>query len=299
MQTPSAPATASAPCCLFCASHEHHRSYLPSTDFNGKRFDYLECARCHLIYLHPMLDDADYAALYDTSYHDEFYFKRAGSFDRQFQAIERHISGRRLLDYGCGDGEFLRYAHSRGYECVGVEYHPALVKTLRERLPGIRFETIDDLWQDSEQSDFDVIHLGDVFEHLSAPIAVTRDLNGRLKAGGILYAEGPLENNFHLALAARKWHFRRRGPNFVATHRPFHTLMTNAHNQRAAFELAGVQTLQFEVDEWAWPFIANKADAKSRTDLLGFYIARFSMALSFVPGWGNRFFFLGRKPEER
>ena len=45
---------------------------------------------------------------------------------------------------------------------------------------------------------YDIIYMGDVLEHLPAPAATLRDLDGLLAPGGLFFVEGPLEDNVSL-----------------------------------------------------------------------------------------------------
>src|ERR1051325_10801072 len=115
--------------CLFCQSDQIKKaSYPRATEFNGKRFDYLECKSCGLIFIDPLPAGDDYAKMYAKEHHDEFYFKE-GSLDysKFYELLEKNISDKTLVDYGCGDGSFLNYFSQKGYRCIGIEYDKDLV----------------------------------------------------------------------------------------------------------------------------------------------------------------------------
>ncbi len=91
----------------------------------------------------------------------------------------------RVLDFGGGNGKLLVSFQRRGHVCHLVDY------TL-EPLPGIRKvgDTLDDL---SSGAVYDVILCSHVIEHLGDPRRTVRNLATRLREGGMLYGEVPID----------------------------------------------------------------------------------------------------------
>ncbi len=59
-------------------------------------------------------------------------------------ALQAGLSGRRLLDVGCGTGSSALPMLARGYEVVGVDVSPGMLSLAREKLgPGVRLEPAD------------------------------------------------------------------------------------------------------------------------------------------------------------
>jgi len=92
--------------CPFCFSGEHTSSYLPSTFFNNKRFDYVKCINCKLIYLNPFPVADDFEKLYPATYQSginssicEDPYKKIGgirfSYGKQFDLITKYASGKK------------------------------------------------------------------------------------------------------------------------------------------------------------------------------------------------------------
>ena len=285
--------------CLFCKTTTNKKSYLPSTTFNNRVFDYLVCENCKLIFTWPPLRNEDYELLYASAYHEQFYFKDKGTdFNRKYEKINRYTSGKNMLDFGCGDGQLLDYFSKRDYSCYGAEYDPKLVTRLARQYPYIHFQTIDDLAKTTGNT-YDIIHLGDVFEHLTTPIETINRLAAHLNPNGIMMLEGPLENNFNIAYLFRKIYFTLKkihNPSFVADHLPYHTLFTNSKNQLAYFRNNGFSTQLYEIEEWVWPFEAKWENTQGLMSKVKYLIAKFSILISkFVKSWGNRFIYIGTK----
>jgi SAM-dependent methyltransferase len=77
----------------------------------------------------------------------------------------------KVLDFGCGTGEFLPYLRSeRGFEgeYVGMDITGAAVAEARKKFPGVRFERRDILLEGLGE-DFDHVFVSGVFNNLLGP----------------------------------------------------------------------------------------------------------------------------------
>ena len=253
---------------------------------------YRKCTACTTTFVSPPPTEADLELMYASCYHDEHYFKQKESRSFLFEMLEQHTPTKKMLDFGCGDGRLIDYAVSRGWTGYGVELDASLVSQLRKRHPGARFGTVREL-EESGESQFGVLHLGDVFEHLVEPLEVLRVLTKKLALGGLLFVEGPLEANAHLTRFVLELYFRIRA-NREGTHPPYHLVFTNRTNQRAALESLGVRTLLYELDTSPWPMPVDRGSVSSLRDAAKYALGQLSVTVSkLIPGWGNRFVFVG------
>jgi len=56
--------------------------------------------------------------------------------DIRYRLIRRHFkAGGRVLDAGCGNGEWVGFMKQRGYRPIGLDYAPALLDRLRQLYP--------------------------------------------------------------------------------------------------------------------------------------------------------------------
>jgi 2-polyprenyl-3-methyl-5-hydroxy-6-metoxy-1,4-benzoquinol methylase len=282
--------------CLFCQSDKSSPSYYPAIEFNEKKFHYVTCDACKLVYIDPLLSEDDLQKLYSIDYHNEFYFNAGKDYTRQMDILLQHKTKGKFLDYGCGDAAFLRFFRHLDFELYGAEYNPVLVNKLKEAHQGISFLTIDSLLNDPSQK-FDIIHLGDVLEHLVNPQAIIQILRTRLNPGGILFVEGPIEHNFNFANIFIAGNFQVKKllmPKRTVPMRPFHIFFSNRKNQREFFERIHFKTLHFEVFEWAWPLPGKWQESRSVKQKLEYFIGQISKKISSLPiGWGNRFYYIG------
>ena len=99
----------------------------------------------------------------------------------------------RIMDLGCGSGQFLKVAHRRGWSCcVGVDANSEY-KDSYQNSEGIQFisSTFEGLDRGSLGSDYDAITLWNVLEHLYDVKAIVGELKNLLKPGGLLFIMVP------------------------------------------------------------------------------------------------------------
>ena len=101
----------------------------------------------------------------------------AWSHRRRFRMglqLARRFKGRRLLDYGCGDGTFLALldrCDAAPARAVGAELDQNQVDDCRARFgdrPALSFELISDLDGEKHQGQYDGVVCMEVLEHVVA-----------------------------------------------------------------------------------------------------------------------------------
>jgi SAM-dependent methyltransferase len=198
-----------------------------------------------------------------------------------------------FVDYGCGKGDLLSSAEKLGWNAVGVEFDDEVVRQLRERL-GLTIMT--SLEAVSSEPLADVLHLGDVIEHMTKINEQMPAVLKLIRPGGRLVAQGPLEGNFNVfTMGIRLSRKLRPAPVEMA---PYHVLLATRQGQEECFKRFGLEPEEFSVSEVAWPAPARltRADlVKPRA--LGLYgLRRLSQGVSTIQSrWGNRYFYVGHK----
>jgi SAM-dependent methyltransferase len=205
-----------------------------------------------------------------------------------------------FVDFGCGSGSLLAPARDLGWTAVGVEFDADVVPPAAERTGCVVFNGLEELRR-SAVVPVDVIHLGDVVEHLTAPLDVLRVLVGLLRPTGWLLAQGPLEAGPCVFSAVLRGARKLRSARPVEMP-PYHVLQATVVGQRVLFERAGLEALEYRVSEVAWPAPGMlTADVARRPRSLGlFALRKVSQAASaLAPArWGNRYFYVGARPAD-
>lgn len=108
-----------------------------------------------------------------------------------------------ILDYGCGNGDYLLSLKSLGYELHGAEYDPQLIDMLADA--GITIHDVTNLHDNTWDCYFDHITLSHVLEHIPDPQELLLRLFLWLKPGGSVYIEVPNAGASLLAIFGRYW----------------------------------------------------------------------------------------------
>lgn len=129
------------------------------------------------------------------------YDKIAGIYAKQYfndlsdtPWIDRFLrylpAGAKILDVGCGPGEFTKYLLDKGYDAIGIDLSEAMVKIARERVSSEHFATMDMRHLEYKPSTFDGLLAAYSLIHIpSGKIAGTlQELHRVLKPGGYMLA---------------------------------------------------------------------------------------------------------------
>ncbi len=126
---------------------------------------------------------------YEVYWRNGGYSSKVGSFCRDkksYIADNIRVSNKKILDVGCGDGEFSSLLVKNNNEIFGVDISDTAVKIAQSR--GIRAEYCDiNGGLPFEDNLFDIVLLFDVLEHIFDPSFILRQTQRVLKPGGVLY----------------------------------------------------------------------------------------------------------------
>lgn len=120
-------------------------------------------------------------------------------FQNQMRLVSEkiNISKPRLLDIGCGGGEFLIRAKRNGYLAVGLELNANRAAYSRKRT-GVAIHQKDIVKLAIDQhSTYDCVTLWDVIEHVNWPLATLQGVHNVLKDGGYVFLDTPAKDSFY------------------------------------------------------------------------------------------------------
>ncbi len=221
------------------------------------------------------------------------------AYDWIFETL-RANRPKRFVDYGCGSGALLARVAATGVEAVGFDIDSDGLKAA-SRASGCRVHSIADIGMHVASAD--VVHLGDVLEHVPDPAEVLGRACSLLRPGGLLLSEGPLEANLSVfngviaIVALARWRKPVDTP-------PHHVHLTTARGQRRLFQRVGLTQSEFETSDTAWPAPERWTPDVAVSPRLSalFLVRRFSTVVrNIVPSrsserMSNRFRYSGTTP---
>ncbi|WP_227009112.1 class I SAM-dependent methyltransferase [Christiangramia fulva] len=130
--------------------------------------------------------------------------------------IEKEVKKGKLLDYGCGTGDFVQHMNSRGWNSFGVEPDHDARQLAKGKSANI-FSSVEEVRQEK----FSVITLWHVLEHVPDYSKLLQELIQKLDKNGILVIAVPNHESFDAKyyqnfwaawdVPRHLWHFSRRG----------------------------------------------------------------------------------------
>ena len=109
------------------------------------------------------------------------------------------VSGKRLLDLGCGAGENSVYFAKCGAECVASDYSPGMVEVALKLADKngviVQGHTGNAMELDFPDASFDIVYASNLLHHLPNPKLAIREMHRVLKPGGKACFWDPLKHN--------------------------------------------------------------------------------------------------------
>jgi len=165
--------------CNLCGSNntkEVFRARDERFDTCDYEFSIVECKSCGLAYVNPRPNFESIQAFYPPRFfeHRDDSERARSKYKEELRRVSR-TSGR-LLDVGCANGGFVRYAQNHGFNAEGLETAEYAQNPYNLRIH-CTFDNLPD-------ATFDVVTAWAVFEHLHDPMRYFREIERILKRGG-------------------------------------------------------------------------------------------------------------------
>ncbi len=168
------------------------------------RYQIVACARCGFVFLNPRPKiDAVAEAYQDAAYQPFLSAQPRRSLGDRIYDLARQVNVRskrrkieklkgrgKILDVGCGTGEFLHEMQRRGWQASGIETSTRAAEFAHKNY-GLETAAADLLEADFAAEQFDVITFWHVLEHVHDPLATLKIARKILKDDGVILIACP------------------------------------------------------------------------------------------------------------
>ncbi len=198
---------------LFCTAFDRAQRNTSET------WQILQCAGCGFGWTSPPLPVERIASYYPPTYLgdvagtlDEFLAgrrQRSRSWRNEsdkVRLLEKYASRGRILDVGCGAGQFLWALDAARWERTGIELSGDTVAFVKSRLPSLRLLAGDIYSSELARESFDAITFWHVLEHLPEPEAVLKRAADLIRPDGWLIVSLPNLDSLQAKLFRKYWY---------------------------------------------------------------------------------------------
>lgn len=174
------------------------------------------CRQCQVEFLHPQPDDRVLASIYGKDY----FLGESTQASRERTAnlksataclyldqiaVPLSFPGARILEVGCGSGDFLLQARARGFDVEGIEYSTHAVEQANRKLGTgtVQAGTLETSSVPSEH--FHAVVACDVVEHVRDPRGFLRKAHACLRPGGLIFLVTPSLDSWSRSWMGHHW----------------------------------------------------------------------------------------------
>lgn len=185
----------------------------------------VRCLDCGLVFVNPQPTEGALQQYYSAQdFQEQYgwsdYFQLSPGrlrelWQRRFDEVRKRKNGSsvRLLDVGCGYGDFLYQVKQGGWQVYGFEFSPTVAQISRRKY-GIPVEVGEIFDLQVPGNSFDVVTMWHVLEHVRDPFAVLMRCHELLALDGLLVLEVPNLNflvrksyRYPLSVTLHLYHF--------------------------------------------------------------------------------------------
>ena len=284
--------------CMFCETSNLKPSrFRRPIKWETHIFNFLICKKCRGYSLYPKLTDSQLKLLYSADYSDhnaspkssyQDYLTNHG-YRYSMDYLELNLNSlSQICDFGCGlDRTISKLAAKIGAKYIEIEYDESTVSNLAKSCAKNTYMTTSQFERSEEK--FDYIFIGDVLEHVGSPSELLRLVSKKIKAGGKIVIQGPLENAntvLHWLVKLKSLAVNKR----VVFQHPYHVSLASKTSMLRLFQQNNFEVLQLKTYEVPWPVIMD-VNKRSATRWNPICIAKYlDLKINrFLPSTGNRF----------
>lgn len=194
--------------CNLCGSDDTRFLYAANSPRRNQiaKFNLVKCRKCGLVYANPRPTSKNIQAYYPKNY--EYHEVRKINFlEKIYYNHFRNLGIKKgkILDVGCGNGNYLRQLKKAGWDCYGTEIDASMVNYLTNNLDLQVFK--GELYDITFTDDFfDVVSFWGSLEHMSDPLRALRKAYTMLKPCGKIIIWVPNIESLEAKIFRKFWH---------------------------------------------------------------------------------------------
>lgn len=238
--------------CPLCGSQKHEKFLTTFDRFNLNTeldFQIVACLTCDFKFLNPRPKPEVISRFYESEGYQPFLStqSRLNLSDRIYRlvrkaaiigkrsSIEKLKSRGKLLDVGCGTGEFLDEMQKHGWQVEGIEKDTEAAEFARRKY-SLNIHTTSLGECNFPEKSFDVITMWHVLEHLYQPLESLKTVQMLSKDDGVILVATPNISSFDAGFYKTNW---------VALDAPRHLSHFNSESMTAFCQLAKLKVTKF------------------------------------------------------
>jgi len=199
--------------CPICYIQVEERNFKETyvSPYNNQEYKRYECPNCDVHWWEPLKIILEF---YEGEFLESYIARHEGVGTRlgeNHKAFFKHFPSNvrgKLLDVGCGDGRFLRYAKEQGFEVWGIDFDKKSVENVKRNLgiDTVFAMSLEEFYEYAKEKNlkFDVITFFEVLEHQDKPREFLEMVKGLLREGGYIAGSVP---NREMVLVESFWEY--------------------------------------------------------------------------------------------
>jgi SAM-dependent methyltransferases len=248
--------------CPICYTEVEERSFKETyvSPYNNQEYKRYECPNCDVHWWEPLKIIPEFyeCEVFEgyIAFHEGLGTRLGEHHKAFFKHFPSNVRGK-LLDVGCGDGRFLKYAKAQGFEVWGIDFDKKSVENVKRNLgiDTVFAMSLEEFYEYAKERGlkFDVITFFEVLEHQDKPREFLEMVKGLLKEGGYIAGSVP---NRECLFAEIDWKY------FRTDYPPHHFLRFSKSSLEKALNFSGFKDVEVYKLDLSFPTLSAYLEKK-------------------------------------